>query len=124
MDKQIICIQCPVGCTVTVKHEGADIVDLFGNKCSKGKEYAAKEFVCSYRVLTSTVLCKTKTGIVPLPVKTNGEIPLNMLRDAVTELRKKEYIAPVKTGDILWPDLLGTGIDVVATKDLSMDADL
>ncbi|HBN82514.1 MAG TPA: molybdopterin oxidoreductase [Clostridiales bacterium] len=118
MEKQIICIQCPVGCSVTVKHDGQNIKGISGNKCSKGKFYVQSEFICSNRVLTSTVLCKTEKGILPLPVKTDGEIPLHLLRDAVTQLRKNTYTAPVKTGDKICSDILGTGIDVVATKDL------
>lgn len=118
MEKQIVCIQCPVGCSVTVHHDGQNILSLTGNKCSRGKTYVQSEFFCSNRVLTSTVFCKTKKGIVPLPVKTDGEIPLNLLQDAITLLREKTYTAPVKTGAVIHSDILATGVDVVATKDL------
>lgn len=119
MERQITCIQCPIGCCITVNHDGQNILSLSGNKCSKGKAYVQSELICSRRVLTSTVFCKTEKGIVPLPVKTNGEIPLNLLHEAVILLRENTFAAPVKAGDILFPDLLGTGVDVVATKDLT-----
>lgn len=123
MEKQITCIQCPVGCTVTVEYEGKRILNITGNQCAKGKRYAEAEFFCSKRVLTTTVFCKTEKGTFPLPVKTEGEIPLDLLREAVVELRKKEYTAPVNANDIVYQNILGTNIDVIATKDMVTDAD-
>jgi CxxC motif-containing protein len=121
MDKKIICIQCPIGCTVNVEYDGDSIISITGNRCKKGEAYAKKEFVCSYRVLTSTVFCKTTKGILPLPVKTDGEIPLEMLREAVKEIRKTVYTAPINAGDVVYENILNTGVNVIATKSMPYD---
>ena len=115
MIKEIICIMCPKGCTVKVEYQDKTIINLNGYGCSKGKQYANEEFIQSKRILTSTVPVKTDSGIIPVSVKTDREIPLEVMRKAVIELRRKEYRAPVSEGDILFENILDTNANVIAT---------
>ena len=115
MEKELICIQCPKGCTVKIKYEDKNIQSIVGFACSKGKEYAISEFTESKRVLTSTVRVKTDHNERILPVKTDGEIPLDLIHKAIKMIRQKVYTAPVKEGDVLYENILDTNVNLVAT---------
>ncbi|MGE5584799.1 MAG: DUF1667 domain-containing protein [Bacillota bacterium] len=109
----VTCIACPVGCEVTVS--GAD--EVRGSKCDRGREYALLELHDPRRVLTSTV--RTTCPDHPLlPVKTNRPIPKRFLLETVKLLAAKRISPPVRTGDVVVRDILGTGVSVVATGDL------
>lgn len=112
---EMICIVCPMGCRLKVT-EGKELV-VEGNKCKRGKEYALKELTFPTRVLPTTV--SIRNGMLPrLPVKTNAPIPKDRIFDAMKIINDIEVIAPVKVGDIIIKDILDTGVDVVATRDM------
>lgn len=114
--KELICIVCPKGCHLKVDEENNYAVT--GNACPRGAEYGAAELQHPVRVLTSTVKlagCAARR----CPVKTNGSIPKGMLFDAMGVLDAVELTAPVAVGQVVVADLLGTGVDVVATKAFS-----
>ena len=54
----------------------------------------------------------------PLSVKTAAPIPKSLIFDCLTELRKVSVTAPVKIGDVVLPDVCGTGVDVVAARNI------
>jgi CxxC motif-containing protein len=107
-----------MGCRLTVKLEGNEVVSVTGNTCPRGEEYARKECTNPERILTSTVKINGAVHRV-LPVITDREIPLGKLFEAMEAIRKVEVDAPVKEGDILIEDILGTGANVIASR--SMD---
>ena len=117
-ERELICISCPMGCRLTVKLEGNEVVSVTGNTCPRGEEYARKECTNPERILTSTVKNNGAVHRV-LPVITDREIPLGKLFEAMEAIRKVEVDAPVKEGDILIEDILGTGANVIASR--SMD---
>ncbi len=117
-ERELICISCPMGCRLTVKLEGNEVVSVTGNTCPRGEEYARKECTNPERILTSTVKINGAVHRV-LPVITDREIPLGKLFEAMEAIRKVEVDAPVKEGDILIEDILGTGANVIASR--SMD---
>ena len=40
--RELICINCPLGCSLTVTLEQKRVTKVEGNTCPKGKEYAEK----------------------------------------------------------------------------------
>ena len=109
---EVICIVCPKGCHMEVS---ADTVT--GNECDRGIDYGKKELFNPTRVLTSTV--RIKGAVFPrLPVKTGGDISKRLLFDAMRVLDGVTATAPVKLGDVLLSDICGTGVDIVATRDM------
>ena len=68
-------------------------------------------------MLTSTVRLVGPTAAGRLPVKTAAPIPKKLLMQAMREINTVTVTAPVKTGDLVIRDLLGTGIDLIACKD-------
>jgi CxxC motif-containing protein len=81
------------------------------------KEFAIQEHTDPRRVVTTTV--RVTEGVWPrLPVKTAGAIPKGKLLPLCRALHKLTLAAPVKLAEVVLADALGTGIDVVATRDL------
>ena len=52
---ELICITCPVGCTLDVTHDGGAIVEVDGQTCRRGIEYAEQELTDPRRMVTTTV---------------------------------------------------------------------
>ena len=118
----LTCIICPMGCSMEVEVEtDADghkkVLSVKDNGCKRGEQYAAKELQNPTRTLTSTI--KVNGGVLPVvPVKTAGEVPKKMLLQCMEVVRRASCKAPVKRGDILLYDILGTGINVIACADV------
>ncbi len=114
--RELICICCPLGCPLTVHIEG-DQIDVTGNTCSRGAEYGKKEVLSPTRVVTS---CVRVTGgdIQMVSVKTKQDIPKDRIFDCMEEIRNVTVPAPVSIGDIIIPDCAGTGVPIVATKNV------
>ena len=115
-EKKIICITCPQGCLITVKGdaEKKTIESVEGFTCKRGKTYAENEFIHPLRILTSSV--KVAGADAPLvPVRTRTAIPKELLFKGMEEIRKLEIKGPVKCGDVIVPDFLGTGVDLIAS---------
>lgn len=112
---ELTCIGCPLGCRLTVDEENDYAVT--GNSCKRGADYGRNELKNPTRVLTTTV--EAEGGIHGrCPVRTESAIPKSKLFDAMKELGKVKVKAPVKCGDVVLHDILGTGINVIATRDL------
>jgi len=117
--KELICICCPKGCHLTVDEDNGYAVS--GNTCDRGAEYGKTECMNPVRVLTGTVTIKNGT-IERCPVKTRGSIPKDMVLIAESEVHKAVITAPVRIGDVIIQNICGTGIDLVATKNIGEKA--
>jgi CxxC motif-containing protein len=118
MKKEMICIGCPLGCYLSVDYIGTTIRDVSKNRCKVGLEYAEKEISNPERTLTTTV--KVKHGHLPLvSVRTNKPIPKNRIFDAMNLLAKVEVEAPIKIDEPIIQNIFNTGVNVVATKNIS-----
>ena len=116
-EKEIICIGCPKGCQMTVKHRGKNIDEVLGYGCKIGLQYAKDEFLTPKRIITTTV--KLKSGYLPFaPVKTKEAIPKEKIFEIMNEIQKLEVDSPVKVGDVLFSNLAGTGVDLVCTRNI------
>jgi CxxC motif-containing protein len=113
----ITCISCPMGCDVDVEVKDGKIVNMDGHQCPAGKEYVKEEYYNPTRVLPTTA--RVKGGVLPLvPVKTNKPMPKGKLEEAMEVIAQQEVEAPVKLGDVIVENILDTGVDIVATRDL------
>jgi CxxC motif-containing protein len=122
--RRFVCIVCPRGCGLEVEvlagtgpDAGPGVAAVRGNSCKRGEEYARREVVDPRRTLTSTVRARGSARR-RLSVKTSGAIPLGALRDAARALDGIVVSPPVACGDVVLRDLLGLGVDIVATDDL------
>lgn len=113
--QELTCIGCPMGCLVTVETENGAIVDITGQTCPRGKDYAEKEVTQPQRTVTSTVPV-LGGSLVMVPVKTASDIPKSKVFDSMAQIRAARVNAPVAAGDVIIHDLAGTGIDLIATR--------
>ena len=113
----LICICCPLGCPLTVEMEGNEVKSVSGNTCPRGDAYAKKELTNPTRIVTSTVrVAGGKLAMVS--VKTASDIPKGKIFECVKALKDVEMIAPVKIGDVVLENVAGTGVNVIATKNV------
>ena len=114
---QLICIGCPVGCLITATKREDGGYDITGNTCRKGEAYARNELTAPVRTITSMIRVTEGNGKV-IPVKTAEEIPKGKIMECMKEIKAACVKAPVSVGDILIPDVAGTGIAVIATGNM------
>jgi CxxC motif-containing protein len=116
--RELTCIGCPLGCSITVTMNETDVVSVTGNTCPRGDAYARKEVTNQTRIVTSTV--RVEGGISPMVnVKTASDIPKSKIFDCANALRDVVITAPVKIGDVVLSDVAGTGVDVIAAKNIA-----
>ena len=112
-EKRVTCIICPQGCDILVNGDGFNVHSMAGQGCKRGETYASDEFIHPMRILTSTV--KVTGSAVPIvAVRTNKPIPKELLFRGMEEIRKVNAVCPVQRGDIIIPNFLDTGADLVA----------
>ncbi len=115
--KEIICVSCPKGCRITIQNRDGEIISITGNDCPRGIKYAEEEFINPLRILPTTV--KVIGGELPLvSVKTEKAIPKRLLLKAMAEIAEIEMKAPIKIGQVIKDDLIGTGVSLVATRNV------
>lgn len=120
---QFNCTTCPSECLLTVEVErdadGAvvEVRSVTGNSCPRGDKFAHQELTCPMRVLTTTVAVSGGDEAL-LPVRTAEAIPLALHAQAMNFIRGLVANAPIRIGDVVLEDLLGTSIDLVASMDI------
>lgn len=120
--RELTCIGCPLGCPLTVSlttnaDGSVEVTSVTGNTCPKGDIYARKEVTNPTRIVTSTV--RVSGGTCPMVnVKTESDIPKSKIADCVEALRGVEIAAPVKIGDIVLENVAGTGVNIIAARNI------
>ncbi len=113
MTRELTCINCPMGCELTVEVEGDKVISVSGNTCKRGEIYAHSEISAPTRTVTTTIISSEGR---PVPVKTAQPIPKGMIFECTAAIKSAEVHLPVKVGQVIIEDLLGTGAQVTATK--------
>lgn len=117
--RELICINCPLGCGLVVTMEHGTVIKVEGNTCPKGKEYGEKELTAPARFLTSSV--RVRGGKLPVvSVKTASDIPKAKVKECAAALKEVEIQAPVAIGDVVVKDICHTGVDLIATRNVQM----
>ena len=112
--KNLTCINCPMGCPLTIEMEGEQVIRVSGNTCKRGEIYARKEVTNPTRIVTTTVKVLNGTSD-PVSVKTKEDIPKEKIFDCVKALKNVQVEAPVHIGDVIADNIAETGVDIVAT---------
>ena len=107
MVKTLTCVACPIGCALSAQIEAG--------------AYAKTECIAPVRSLTTTV--RVNGGAYPLvSVKSAAPLPKEKLFDCMAAINEARIDAPVEIGDVVIPNILGTGVDIIATNKLSRGA--
>lgn len=117
MEQTVTCINCPMGCRMTVSlSENREIISICGNTCPRGAAYARQECTQPERMITAVI--SVQGSRTPLSLKTSHPVPKEMIKDVMRELSRLSVSLPVKAGQVILTDVLGTGADIVATRSL------
>ena len=112
---ELTCINCPMGCPLTVTMDGSEVISVEGNTCKRGEIYGKKEVTNPTRIVTSTVGVEGGNS-TRVSVKTKEDIPKGLIFKCIEELKDVVVKAPVHIGDVVLSNVAGTGVDIVATK--------
>ena len=112
---EITCIVCPKGCRLAVDEDNDCAVS--GNSCERGVKYGRQEVLDPRRVLTSTVILEG-SALRRCPVRTSKPISKSKLFEVMDVVNSLKIAAPVKIGQVLVADILGTGADLIVTRDV------
>ncbi|EOS21927.1 hypothetical protein C806_04068 [Lachnospiraceae bacterium 3-1] len=115
--RELICIGCPMGCPLKVEMDNGEVVNVVGNTCKRGDVYARKEVTNPTRIVTSSVIVEGGS-LAAVSVKTKEDIPKGKIFDIMKQLKGVKVQAPVHIGDIILSDVAGTGVDIIATKNV------
>jgi len=111
---ELICIVCPKGCHLKVNETDFSVT---GSSCEKGTAYGSTELRNPTRTLTTTV--KLLGGAIPrCPVRTGAPIPKAKLFEAMAALESVVLTAPVKVGQVVCANIVGSGADVIVTRNI------
>ena len=117
MEKTIICTVCPNGCEVTATYTNENDITLSGNRCKRGVEYCKNECFDPKRTFTSSVKIKG-AGRRMLPVRTTAPISKQILLECAEVVHNIEVCAPIKRGDVICKNVLGTDANIIAAMTL------
>lgn len=115
--RNLICINCPLGCALTVTLEDGRVTGVSGNTCPRGDAYGRKEVTSPSRIVTSTVAV-TGGHLPVVSVKTDSDIPKGKIDAVMDEIRLAVVNAPVHIGDVIIENAADTGVNIVATKNI------
>ena len=115
--RELTCIGCPLGCSITVTMDENKILSVSGNTCPRGDAYARKEVTNPTRIVTSTVRVQNGASAM-VNVKTASDIPKEKIFECVSALKNVMVEAPVKIGDVVLEDVAGTGVNVIAARNI------
>ena len=112
--KELICINCPLGCRLTVDDTNLEDIKVSGNTCLRGVKYAKDEITAPKRMVTSSVPV-AGSDVVRVSVKTNNPVPKQKIFEVLKLIKKIKTTAPVSIGDVLYANVC-EGVDIVATS--------
>ena len=110
----LTCIECPLGCDVTVTLNEDKVENVVGNSCPRGKLYATEEVVCPKRVLTTTV--RADNGKM-VSVKSDKPIKKSELFNAIKTINGVAAKLPVKVGDVIIKNIY-EGVNIISCVNL------
>ncbi len=117
MEQTITCINCPVGCRMTVTmNEAGEVTKVVGNTCARGDKYARQECTLPLRMITAVI--PAAGSAIPLSVKTATPVPKYLIDDIMKALRSTSVSAPVRIGKTILSNVCGTGVNVIATRSI------
>lgn len=114
MIDRLTCLLCPVGCELEVE-ESEGRLEVRGHQCEKGIGFAEQEVLHPLRnPATSVPLTGAEATMVS--VRLSAPIPRDLIFQALAEMAKIRPELPVRRGQVLLRNVLGTGADVLATR--------
>ena len=123
----VTCVICPKGCSISVDWDLENgvkkVINVTGNSCPRGLKYATAEVIHPERVLTSTVRVKNGS-LALLPIRSATPIPKESMLEAMKTISEAVVdvsacgASGLKMGTVVIKNIAGTGIDMIACRDV------
>ena len=120
MIRELTCIVCPKGCQLKVElddNNPKNVLSVEGHTCKRGEKYAHDECTAPMRTLTTTAAV-AGGGVVP--VKTDRTIPKELMFECMKAVNALRVPADAKLGDVVLENVLGTGANIVTTRNVQL----
>lgn len=114
MKCEYICIVCPLSCDLVVTEQDGELT-VTGNTCKRGEVYGKNEYTNPVRMITTTVRLANSQHHL-LPVISSDAVPKNLMTECLNRLYNMSVTAPVKAGDVIIENIMGTGVNIVSAK--------
>ena len=111
--KELTCIVCPRGCRLQID----EAMNVTGNFCPRGKQYAISELTNPVRTITSSIRVKNRPYTL-VSVKTSCAIPKGKIFEVMQEIDQLAVDAPTRIGDVVKAHILGLDADIIITKNI------
>jgi CxxC motif-containing protein len=111
---RLTCVLCPLGCELEVTGT-RERPEVGGNQCEKGIDFAIEEVLDPKRNLATSVPLKNSATRM-VSVRLSGRVPRELIFPILAEISRLRPEAPVRRGQILIPNVLRSGVDVIATR--------
>jgi CxxC motif-containing protein len=112
---RLTCVLCPIGCMLEVVKNAAGDLQVDGNQCDKGAPFALEEVLRPKRNLAASVPVEG-TAARMVSVRLTAPVPRDLVFPILAEIAKLRPRAPIRRGQVLIADVLGTSVDVIATR--------
>ena len=118
MKRTFTCIICPNSCEIEAEYTpGSHEIGMTGAGCRRGEAYVRQELIAPMRTIASSV--RLRNGELPLAsVRLDRPVPREQIPAVMDEIKKICLDAPVHAGDVVIPDVLGSGSNVIITKNI------
>ncbi|MFP4312031.1 MAG: DUF1667 domain-containing protein [Nitriliruptoraceae bacterium] len=114
---EYVCTNCPLGCRLEVDAVDDDVIEVRGNTCKRGVKYGIQEHLDPRREV-STTMWLAGGPMERIPVRAAEAVPKPKVTEFVASLAGMVVQAPIACGQVLASDVAGTGIDVIATREV------
>ena len=115
-EQLITCINCPVGCRMTVQTSEGKILSIADNQCKRGEIYARQESVQPLRMVTA--VARVEGSPTPISLKTAAPVPKDKIMDVMKAVNSLKLCLPIHIGQVLEENAANTGVSLVATRSL------
>lgn len=114
--KELTCIICPNGCSLSIDNE----LNVTGNLCPRGKEFAINEIKDPKRSITST--CKTVFKDIPvIAVRSDSEVKKDDVKKVIEEINKITIDKRLPIGEIIIKNVINSGANIILSSNALME---
>ncbi|HJN87909.1 MAG: DUF1667 domain-containing protein [Dehalococcoidia bacterium] len=116
MKGNFTCIVCPTSCPVSAEWNDTELLNIDHAQCKLAWDFIRGEIFDPRRTVTTTVI--VEGADLPLvSVKTDAPVPKQVVLEVMDHLAGVTVRAPVGIGDVIVSNVLGTGSNIVATRE-------
>ncbi len=118
--QELTCIVCPRGCLIQIVEDEGNFT-CSGNQCKRGEVYAIQEVTEPRRMFTTTVQV-IGSKLSRCPVVSSSAIKKEDIFRIRDELDELVVHAPIELNQVIVKNILGSGIDIIASRTIKKDA--